>query len=100
MTIALPHSHFCESHLAKVKLEMETLGEPTIRAVWLAHHNMWQALEGCHRIRAAQQLGLSVDIDPVDYSDDHVSTLGMDGDFLISEACDDAHSNTLIKLND
>lgn len=43
-------------HLAAVKAEMLTLGAPTIRAVDCGDYLM--ALEGCHRIAAAHELGL------------------------------------------
>lgn len=42
--------------LETVKTEMATLGAPTIRVVDCGDHYM--ALEGCHRIAAAHDLGI------------------------------------------
>lgn len=91
MDIALIHAHFDAKHLEAVKAEMQTLGAPVIRAVWMECYNVWVALEGCHRIRAAAALGLVPAIDEVEYSDD-ITTLGEDdGDeWQISVICDQA----------
>ena len=58
MEIALYHKHYTEQHLAEVKTEMTKRGAPVIRAIWSECYGMWLAIEGCHRIRAAQELGL------------------------------------------
>lgn len=78
-------------HLADVTEQMKRLGTPTIHAVWIEAHGVWQALEGCHRLRAAHALGLTPIIIPVEYSEEMMSTvLGYDGDedYPISEICD------------
>ena len=91
MRIALVHEHFDADHLEAVKAEMLTLGAPTIRAVWMEVYGAWVALEGCHRIRAAQALGLLPLIDEVEYSNDSIVLDDKDGDeWQISAICDQA----------
>ena len=69
ITIALIHNHFDKNHLEEVKQEMKILGAPKIKAVWMECYNMYAALEGCHRIRAAKELGLVPEIIELDYND-------------------------------
>ena len=57
-TIALLHKHYDEQHLEEVKTEMASLGAPVIRCIWSELNNMWMAVEGSHRIRAAKDLDL------------------------------------------
>lgn len=45
------------SKLASVKAEMLTLGAPVVRVVDCGDHYM--ALEGCHRLTAAAELGIA-----------------------------------------
>lgn len=59
MVINLLHKHYNEQHLAEVVNEMKRLGTPTIRAIWSETYGEWMAIEGCHRLRAAQQLGIT-----------------------------------------
>lgn len=56
---------------------MCALGTPTIRAAWSDWDNAWHAIEGSHRVAAAQQLGLAVVIEPLDW-DDEVSDHDID----------------------
>ena len=103
MYIALVHDHYSEEHLAEVIEEMKNLGTPKIHAVWMECYGHWAALEGCHRIRAAKELGLTPEIIEVDYSDEMASTiLGYDGDedYPISEICDSSHESVIIEFND
>lgn len=103
MQIALLHNHYQDSHLEQVMHEMAVLGSPTINAVWMECHGIWAALEGCHRIRAAAALGIEVNIDPVEYSDDPLSTLGVtdiDYDYPISECADEAYSKVIIEITE
>jgi hypothetical protein len=58
LTIALLHVEYNKVHLEEVKKIMEVKGAPTIRAIWSDMHGIWLAIEGCHRIRAAKELGL------------------------------------------
>ena len=78
MTIALLHKHYTEKHLEEVATEMTTLGAPTIKAIWSDLYGMWLAVEGCHRIRAAKQLGFEPVID--DISNDETVTMEIDGE--------------------
>lgn len=58
-------------HLAEVVAEMQVLGTPTIRAYW--DGEKYWAVEGSHRIAAANQLGLTpiiVEVDEDDIIDD------------------------------
>lgn len=69
MTIVLLHSHYDDTHLAKVTAEMRALGAPTIKAIWHEGRGTWMALEGCHRLRAAEALGLVPEIEPIEPED-------------------------------
>jgi hypothetical protein len=90
MTIALFHRHYDEQHLQQVMQQMQTLGAPTIKAVWMENYQHWVALEGTHRILAAKMLGITPIIDDVDY-DDSTFTAD-DGDiYTISEVCYDSY---------
>ncbi len=107
MNIILLHSHHDREHLAEVKAEMETLGAPTIRAIWLEMHNAWMALEGCHRIRAAKALGLAPEIEEVEEDDydlddeasDHCPDIDNPG-MTLGDLVDDAHRQTMIEFED
>lgn len=101
-TIALMHKHYDVQHLADVVAQMQVMGAPTIKAVWLECHGVWAALEGCHRIRAAAKLGLAVEIDEVEY-DDGVTLveLGLDCQdptITVADVADAASSATLINI--
>jgi hypothetical protein len=61
MDILLIHTT-APAKLAAVTAEMETLGAPTIRAVRDHTHGVLVALEGCHRLSAAHDLGVDPDI--------------------------------------
>lgn len=69
MTIVLLHSDYDKDHLAKVTAEMRELGAPTIKAIWSECHGIWFALEGCHRLRAAEALGLAPQIEEYEVED-------------------------------
>ena len=58
MEITLLHNHYNEMHLEKVMEEMQTLGAPEIRCIWAEQYGMWMAIEGCHRLLAAEALGI------------------------------------------
>ena len=57
MKVILAHDHFDAEHLDAVKAEMATMGAPTIRA-YQVDDDTYQAIEGCHRLRACEALGL------------------------------------------
>jgi hypothetical protein len=103
MKIALVHNHYSEEHLAEVVEQMKARGVPKIHAVWMPCYDHYAALEGCHRIRAAKELGLTPEIIEVDYSDEMASTiLGYDGDedYPISEICDDSYKSTIVEFDE
>ena len=94
MRIALVHDHFDEAHLAEVIEEMKTLGTPVIKAVWMECFNHWAALEGCHRIRAAKEMGLTPEIEEVAYSDDPCDVDGM----TVAEVADRSRESDVIEF--
>ena len=78
LDIILAHAYYDAQHLSDVTAEMRTLGAPTIRAVHL-DGDLWLALEGCHRIRAALTLGLTPDLIEMEYSNTTTTVdLGLD----------------------
>lgn len=95
MKIALFNKHYDANKLAAVKAEMQSMGAPTIKAVYMPNWDIWVALEGCHRLRAAHDLGLTPYIDEVEYSDELTSM--DDGEEMpISVICDDAYSYMIL----
>jgi hypothetical protein len=103
MRIALVHDHYDVEHLAEVIEQMKTLGAPKIHAVWMPCYGHYAALEGCHRIRAAKELGLVPEIVEVEYSDKMCSTIsGYDGDcdYSISEICDDSYRSVIVEFEE
>jgi len=104
MNIALLHDHYTEEHLKEVMKEMKTLGAPTIKAVWMDCYGHWAALEGCHRIRAAKELGLVPNIEEVEYSDDPFEADDHAEErckaYIISEVADDSYRNIVITFEE
>jgi hypothetical protein len=96
MKIALVHNHYDEAHLAAVIEEMKTLGAPVIKAVWMECYDHWAALEGCHRIRAAAALGLTPEIDEVEYSDAPCDVDGM----TVADVADRSRESEVVKFED
>ena len=68
-TVILLHAYYDEEHLKEVVSEMQTLGTPTVRVIWSEVYGAYLALEGCHRIRAAKQLGLVPVFEVVEFED-------------------------------
>lgn len=64
MTMIILPNAIDPSHLAEVRAAMEQLGAPTIRAIDAGDHLI--AIEGSHRIQAAHDLGLAVNVEIVD----------------------------------
>ena len=95
MKVALLHKHYDANKLATVTAEMQTIGTPTIKAVWMPNWDMWVALEGCHRLRAAHALGLTPEIDEVEYSDD-MTAMDAGEELAISAICDDANRSFVL----
>ena len=82
MDIVLVHNHFEQGHLDVVAKQMESMGAPTIKAVHI-DGDLYVALEGCHRLRAAEALGLEPEVDVIEYSEETlVCDLGLDFDPL------------------
>lgn len=104
MQIALLHGHHCEKHLELVKAEMQNLGAPTIKAVWMDCYGHWAALEGCHRIRAAAEIGLTPIIKEIEYSEEvTLAEIGCDqsGDgCTVAEVCDESYRAEIVAFND
>lgn len=78
MDIILYHNHYDAQHLDEVAAQMQTLGAPAIRAIWSDVYGAWMAVEGCHRVRAAQRLGLTPEI--IDVSNDETVMVQDDGE--------------------
>lgn len=104
MQIILPHNHYDKAHLDAVKAEMEHLGAPTIKAVWMDTYGAWVALEGSHRIRAASSLGIKPVIDEIEWSDDVTTDDVVPGSYsdtwTIEQVCDDACRNEMVAFNE
>lgn len=100
MRIILPHAHFDADHLAAVSAEMEVLGAPTIKAIDCGEY--FVALEGAHRIRAAQQLGLSVEIEEIEFdaeaTTDDVVPGSYDDCHTLADIVDCAHQSVMLSL--
>ena len=80
MKVALYHSHYEEDHLEAVANEMKTLGAPEIKCIWSECYGIWLAVEGCHRLRAAQQLGIAPVIVEINLEDEPTTTIQIDGE--------------------
>ena len=79
MNIVLAHNHFNQGKLDSVIAEMVVLGAPKIRVYDLGFDNLVQAIEGCHRLRAAEHLEIEPIIVFVD-EDEKIKDLGLDWD--------------------
>lgn len=99
MQIALVHDHYDATKLESVKAEMQTLGAPTIKAVWMECYGVWAALEGCHRIRAAHALGLVPEIEEIEYDAAITTDMigGYDGDehYPVTDIADEANGKPI-----
>jgi len=80
-TVYLLHNHFDSDHLDAVVKEMKVLGAPTIRAYELGFDGLIQAIEGCHRLRACEVLGIVPNIELIAASDLISSVEGLDCDW-------------------
>lgn len=103
MRINLFHNSYNETHLNEVKEIMVKRGAPKIRAIWSEIHGEWLAVEGCHRLRAAEQLGLTPQI--IDISNQKTVTIQIDDEMvkvkvaeLAEELNDTAHRRHSIKF--
>lgn len=82
------------THLASVIEAMQDLGASTIKAVWMEVWGAWVALEGSHRLAAASALGVTPELEEIDYDETtSLADLGCDdsGDgFTVADICDSA----------
>ena len=90
MRVYLVHEHYNPGHLENVKVQMTTLGAPVIHAVFVERVEAWVALEGCHRLRAAHDLGITPRIEEIDYS----------GNVLIREIVEDPNIKDDVSIDD
>ena len=60
MNIILKHNHFDGCKLAQIIEEMKIMGAPTIKVYQTENEydEEFQAIEGCHRLRACKILGI------------------------------------------
>lgn len=67
MKIVLLHNHYSKSHLAEVVEKMKRMGAPVIKAYeYDINEPVAQAIEGCHRLRACEILGIDPEIEWID----------------------------------
>ena len=66
MIVVLLHNHFDPKHLNEVIEEMKIKGPPTIRVYDLGFDDLYQAIEGSHRLRACEYLGVVPNIIIID----------------------------------
>lgn len=69
ITLYAPH-HPKDQHLEVVKKDMTQLGAPTIRAYFCPFRNVFLAVEGSHRIKAAIDHGHKIKIKKVEITDE------------------------------
>lgn len=62
--VILAHNHFDADHLEAVKADMAVMGTPTIRVIDGGDHYI--AIEGCHRLRAAEATDTAVCLEVLD----------------------------------
>ena len=96
MKIALAHNHYNADHLAKIKSEMVTLGTPKIKAVWMEAYGHFAAIEGCHRLRAAHELGLTPEIEEVEYSDALAD--GAEDGLTVEQIADSSYNSEILEF--
>lgn len=66
--ISLLHNHYDKDRLVKITDEMKILGAPTIRVYDCGFEGIYQAIEGCHRLRACEILGITPNLVELDKS--------------------------------
>ena len=86
-----------ENKLSKTKALMAKLGSPTIKACYAHTYSMWVALEGTHRVTAAEELGIKVIIEPVEYSEETLISIGITDagydDITVADYVDTAYAS-------
>ena len=105
MRVYLVHEHYDVDHLKDVKAKMTTLGAPTIHAVFVERVDAWIALEGCHRLRAAYDLGITPKIVEIEYSGnvlirDIIKDSDLDNDISIDDCIDNLNDTIFLEFNE
>ena len=67
-------------HYRSVRAEMETRGECSIRAIWSEGFGVYFAIEGSHRLAAADELGIAVEIHDIGCDDCDTWITDLDGE--------------------
>ena len=102
MKIALCQKHYDMDHLKMVMRQMEKMGAPTIRCVFMPCYHHWAALEGTHRLRAAHILGLTPIIEELEYDDTTLSSHGIQDEsgeeYTVSQICDDSQNMPILNF--
>jgi hypothetical protein len=95
-SVLLFHSYFDKDKLNDVKKEMVILGAPSIRAIYDEGNGIWMAVEGCHRLRAAKELGLIPTIIPITEYDESITIQYQDEEttFSFLDLCELLTTNT------
>lgn len=104
ISVALFHRHYDEDHLGEVVTEMQAMGAPEIRAFWWEAQGVWLALEGCHRLRAAERLGITPKM--IEVPIEGTVTIQLDGDDVEVDALElfedierNAHALTVLDFS-
>jgi len=103
MKIKLIHNHFNHEHFEMVATEMLKRGNPVIRCIWSECHGVWQAIEGCHRLRVAHHFGITPIIK--DVSNQKTVNIEVDGEVktikveTLLEQCNDDYNATVLSFD-
>lgn len=95
MTLVLLHIHYSTEHLEHVKSEMAKLGSPRLRGVNMG--DCVYLLEGCHRARAAAALGVTVEVEEIDYNYERDGELRI-CDVLVDGDCTDSEMRSVVGI--
>jgi hypothetical protein len=77
--LRIPHPAYNEQKLESIKAEMRKVGPPTIRVV--RYSGYYMAIEGCHRLTAAAELGF-IPVLVVLAETDFVEAASLDSDYF------------------
>ena len=58
ITVVPLHRYYSPAHLETVTAQMRVMGRPRLHAHYDVESGRWYAMEGTHRLRAAERLGL------------------------------------------
>jgi ParB-like chromosome segregation protein Spo0J len=79
VSLRIPHPAYDEEKLESVKTKMRKVGPPIIRVV--SYPDYYMAIEGCHRLTAAAELGFAPVL-VVLATNDPVQVASLDSDFF------------------